>query len=45
MQALFALGDTMARAAAMMTSTKLAGVDIVGGGWSGHFNKVDRRGR
>jgi aminobenzoyl-glutamate utilization protein B len=23
-----------------MTSTKLTGVDIVGGGWSGHFNKV-----
>ena len=39
-QALFALGDTIARAAAMMTSTKLVGVDIVGGGWSGHFNKV-----
>lgn len=39
-QALFALGDTLARAAAMMTSTRLAGVDIVGGGWSGHFNKV-----
>jgi aminobenzoyl-glutamate utilization protein B len=39
-QALFALGDTLARAAAMMTSTKLVGVDIVGGGWSGHFNKV-----
>jgi aminobenzoyl-glutamate utilization protein B len=39
-QALFALGDTIARAAAMMTGTKLAGVDIVGGGWSGHFNKV-----
>jgi aminobenzoyl-glutamate utilization protein B len=39
-QALFALGDTIARAAAMMTGTKLTGVDIVGGGWSGHFNKV-----
>jgi len=39
-QALFALGDTIARAAAMMTSTKLVGVDIVGSGWSGHFNKV-----
>jgi aminobenzoyl-glutamate utilization protein B len=39
-QALFALADTIARAAAMMTSTKLVGVDIVGGGWSGHFNKV-----
>ncbi len=37
---LFALGDTMARAAAMMTSTKLASVDILGSGWSGHFNKV-----
>jgi aminobenzoyl-glutamate utilization protein B len=39
-QALFALADTIARAAAMMTSTKLVGVDIVGSGWSGHFNKV-----
>jgi aminobenzoyl-glutamate utilization protein B len=39
-QALFALGDTLARAAAMMTSTKFIGADIVGGGWSGHFNKV-----
>jgi aminobenzoyl-glutamate utilization protein B len=39
-QALFALGDTLARAAAMMTSTRLTSVDIVGGGWSGHFNKV-----
>jgi aminobenzoyl-glutamate utilization protein B len=39
-QALFALADTIARAAAMMTGTKLSGVDIVGGGWSGHFNKV-----
>jgi aminobenzoyl-glutamate utilization protein B len=39
-QALFALGDTLARAAAMMTSTKLVGVDIVGGGWSANFNKV-----
>ena len=39
-QGLFALGDTIARAAAMMTSTKLASVDILGSGWSGHFNKV-----
>jgi len=39
-QALFALGDTLARAAAMMTSTKLASVNILGSGWSGHFNKV-----
>src|SRR3954469_19457185 len=39
-QALYALGDTMARAAAMMTSTRYTGSDIVGSGWSGHFNKV-----
>jgi aminobenzoyl-glutamate utilization protein B len=39
-QALFALGDTLAHAAAMMTSTKLASVNILGSGWSGHFNKV-----
>lgn len=39
-QGLFALGDTIAQAAAMMTSTRLASVDILGSGWSGHFNKV-----
>ena len=39
-QGLFALGDTIARAAAMMTSTRLASVDILGSGWAGHFNKV-----
>jgi len=39
-QSLFALGDTMAHAAAMMTSTKLTSVDILGSAWSGHFNKV-----
>ena len=39
-QALFALGDTIARAAAMMTSTRLSNVSIIGSGWSGHFNKV-----
>lgn len=39
-QALFALGDTIAHAAAMMTSTRLASVDILGSAWSGHFNKV-----
>ncbi len=39
-QGLFALGDTMATAAAMMTGTRLASVDILGSGWSGHFNKV-----
>ena len=36
---MFALGDTIARAAAMMTSTTLENVRIVGSGWSGHFNK------
>jgi aminobenzoyl-glutamate utilization protein B len=35
----FALGDTIARAAAMMTGTELANVRILGSGWSGHFNK------
>jgi aminobenzoyl-glutamate utilization protein B len=39
-QALFALGDTLAHAAAMMTSTKLGSVQILGSGWAGHFNKV-----
>jgi aminobenzoyl-glutamate utilization protein B len=38
-QALFALGDTIARAAAAMTSTKVASVQILGSGWSGHFSK------
>jgi aminobenzoyl-glutamate utilization protein B len=38
-QGLFALGDTIARAAAMMTSTKLASVQILGSGWSGYFSK------
>jgi aminobenzoyl-glutamate utilization protein B len=39
-QGLFALGDTMARAAAMMTSTTLASERILGSAWPGHFNKV-----
>lgn len=38
-QGLFALGDTIARAAAMMTSTRLASVDILGSGWAGYFSK------
>jgi aminobenzoyl-glutamate utilization protein B len=38
-QALYALGDTIARAAAMMTGTKLASVQILGSGWSGYFSK------
>ena len=39
-QGLFALGDTIARAAAMMTSTRLASVNIIGSGWAGYFNKA-----
>lgn len=38
-KSLFALGDTIARAAAMGTGTDLASVRILGSGWSGHFNK------
>jgi aminobenzoyl-glutamate utilization protein B len=38
-QSLFALGDTLARAAAMMTSTRLASTQILGSGWSGYFSK------
>ncbi|HKO15468.1 MAG TPA: peptidase dimerization domain-containing protein [Gemmatimonadaceae bacterium] len=36
---LFALGDTIARAAAMMTSTTLDTVQILGSAWPGYFNK------
>jgi aminobenzoyl-glutamate utilization protein B len=36
---LFALGDTIARAAAMGTGTQLSSVRILGSGWSGYFNK------
>jgi len=36
---LFALGDTIARAAAMGTGTRLESSRILGSGWSGHFNK------
>lgn len=36
---LFALGDTIARAAALMTSTRLDTVRILGSAWPGHFNK------
>jgi aminobenzoyl-glutamate utilization protein B len=35
----FALGDTIARAAAAMTGTELANVRVLGSGWSAHFNK------
>jgi aminobenzoyl-glutamate utilization protein B len=37
---LFALGDTIARAAAMMTGTRLASVRILGSAWPQHFNRV-----
>jgi aminobenzoyl-glutamate utilization protein B len=37
---LFAIGDSVARGAAMMTGTKLDEVRIIGSAWPGHFNKV-----
>src|SRR6266404_8552856 len=39
-QEMFALADTLARAAAMMTSTTLLPPRILGSAWPGHFNKV-----
>ncbi len=36
---LFAVGDTIARAAAMMTGTRLASTRILGSAWPGYFNK------
>jgi aminobenzoyl-glutamate utilization protein B len=36
---LFAMADTLAWAAAMMTGTQLAGVRILGTAWPQHFNK------
>ena len=39
-QELFALADTIARAAAMMSSTTLLPPRILGSAWPGHFNKV-----
>jgi len=38
-QELFALGDTIARAAAQMSGTTLASVRILGTAWPRHFNK------
>ncbi|MEX2285383.1 MAG: M20/M25/M40 family metallo-hydrolase [Gemmatimonadota bacterium] len=38
-KSLFALGDTLARAAAMGSGTGLESVRVLGSGWSGHFNK------
>jgi aminobenzoyl-glutamate utilization protein B len=37
---LFAIGDTIARAAAQMTSTRLASVRIMGSAWPRHFNRT-----
>src|SRR5437762_3999512 len=39
-QEMFALADTMAHAAAMMTSTTLMPERILGSAWPGHFNRV-----
>ena len=36
---LFAVGDTIAHAAAMMTGTRLASTRILGTAWPGYFNK------
>jgi len=38
-RALFALGDTIARAAAMMTGTQLDTIRILGSAWDGYFSK------
>jgi aminobenzoyl-glutamate utilization protein B len=37
---LFAVGDSVAQGAAMMTGTRLADVRIIGSAWPGHFNRV-----
>ncbi len=37
---LFEMGKRVAQGAAMMTDTKLDTVQILGSGWSGHFNKA-----
>jgi aminobenzoyl-glutamate utilization protein B len=37
---LFAIGDSVARGAAMMTGTTLADVRVIGSAWPGHFNRV-----
>ena len=37
---LFAIGDSVAQGAAMMTGTTLADVRIVGSAWPGHFNRI-----
>ena len=37
---MWAVADSVARGAAMMTGTKLASQRVVGSAWPGHFNKV-----
>ncbi|MDA1102351.1 MAG: peptidase dimerization domain-containing protein [Gemmatimonadetes bacterium] len=37
---LFAIGDSVAAGAAMMTGTSIEQVRIIGSAWPGHFNKV-----
>ncbi len=37
---MFAIADTIARAAAMMTGTRLASERIIGAAWPQHFNRV-----
>ncbi len=37
---MWAIGDSMAAGAAMMTGTKLAGEEVLGAAWPGHFNKT-----
>jgi aminobenzoyl-glutamate utilization protein B len=39
-RALFTIGDSVARGAAMMSGTKLSSVRVVGSAWPGHFNRV-----
>ena len=39
-QHLFAIGDSVARGAALMTGTRLASVQIVGSAWPAHSNRV-----
>jgi aminobenzoyl-glutamate utilization protein B len=39
-QGLFAVGDSIARGAALMTGTRLASIQIRGSAWPGHFNKT-----
>jgi aminobenzoyl-glutamate utilization protein B len=39
-QEMFAIADTIARAAAQMTGTRLAATRIIGAAWPQHFNRV-----